>query len=317
DSDSGDYPGATETVGNGDDEDCDGYETCYDDDDNDGFLDTTGDTRTSTTDTDCADAYEGTSTDLTTDCDDSDATAYPGASDTLVGNDGIDNDCDDFVDEGGMGSGDLVITEYMVGGSAYTADWFEVYNASGYDVTLDNFTITLCADTDSAIANPDPLLIDCEYEVVATMESGHTVPAGDYFVFCASSGNFSDSLVCPSGATSPNGDRWIDYDSPNYNATTRMSSVNGGITVEMGALLLDDIYWWQENGSYDWPTSSTSSIQMDNSASLLVTAIDDNDDYTDGTNDIWCTSSDAGVISDYSASATEYGTPGSANSECP
>ncbi|MBM4391704.1 MAG: lamin tail domain-containing protein [Deltaproteobacteria bacterium] len=317
DSDSGDYPGATETVGNGDDEDCDGYETCYDDDDNDGFLDTTGDTRTSTTDTDCADAYEGTSTDLTTDCDDSDATAYPGASDTLVGNDGIDNDCDDFVDEGGMGSGDLVITEYMVGGSAYTADWFEVYNASGYDVTLDNFTITLCSDSATSIADPNPSLITCDYEIVLTVESGHTVPADDYFVFCASSGNFSNALICPSGATSSDGDRWTDYDIPAYDATTRMGDDNGGIAVEAGAVFLDEVFWWQENGLDDWPQSSTSSIQLDLSVSTGTTAEADNDDYTDGTDDVWCTSTGAGVIADYSASAAEYGTPGSANSECP
>ena len=317
DTDSGDYVGATETVGNGDDEDCDGDETCYQDDDNDGFLDTEGDTVASTTDDDCADANEGTNTDLTTDCDDADATAYPGATDTLAGNDGIDNDCDDYVDEDGLASGDLVITEYMVGGSAYTADWFEVYNASGYDITLDNFTLALCADTDSAIADPDPLLIDCEYEVVATIEAGHTVPAGDYFVFCASSGNFSNTLTCPSGATSTNGDRWIDYDSPAYNATTRMTAVNGGITVEVGAVLMDDVFWWQETGNDDWPTSSSSSVQMDLSASLATTAIDDNDDYTDGVDTFWCTSNAAGVISDYSASAEEFGTPGDANEECP
>jgi len=91
DSDSGDYPGAPETVGNGDDEDCDGAEICYDDDDNDGFLDSTGDTRTSS-DSDCNDAYEGKTTDLTTDCDDADAGDYPGATET-VGN-GDDEDCD-------------------------------------------------------------------------------------------------------------------------------------------------------------------------------------------------------------------------------
>jgi len=91
DSDSGDYPGAPETVGNGDDEDCDGVETCYDDDDNDGYLDTTGDTRFSS-DADCDDAYEGKTTDLTTDCDDTDAGDYPGATET-VGN-GDDEDCD-------------------------------------------------------------------------------------------------------------------------------------------------------------------------------------------------------------------------------
>ncbi|HND33586.1 MAG TPA: MopE-related protein, partial [Myxococcota bacterium] len=91
DFDSGDYPGATETTGNGDDEDCDGAEICYDDDDNDGYLDSTGDTRSST-DTDCSDANEGTSTDPVTDCDDADSGDHPGAAE-IVGN-LDDEDCD-------------------------------------------------------------------------------------------------------------------------------------------------------------------------------------------------------------------------------
>lgn len=85
------YPGATETTGNGRDDNCDGTEACYDDDDNDGYLDSVGDVRTST-DADCSDAYEGTNTDPTTDCDDSDASDYPGATET-TGN-GDDENCD-------------------------------------------------------------------------------------------------------------------------------------------------------------------------------------------------------------------------------
>jgi MYXO-CTERM domain-containing protein len=84
-------PGATETVGDGVDYNCDGAESCYEDDDNDGYLDTSGDTRAST-DTDCSDSYEGTSTDLTTDCDDTSASIRPGATETVA--DGIDENCD-------------------------------------------------------------------------------------------------------------------------------------------------------------------------------------------------------------------------------
>ncbi|MDP2306417.1 MAG: MopE-related protein [Pseudomonadota bacterium] len=84
------HPGATEAVGDGIDQDCDGYDACYDDDDNDGYLDATGDTRASS-DSDCNDAYEGLSTDPTTDCDDSSATIRPGV--TEITGDGIDSDC--------------------------------------------------------------------------------------------------------------------------------------------------------------------------------------------------------------------------------
>lgn len=97
DANASDHPGATETVGNGDDEDCDGTELCYDDDDNDGYLDTSGDTRVSS-DTDCSDSYEGTLSDPTTDCDDGDSAIKPGA--TEVCSDGVDDDCDGTADDG-------------------------------------------------------------------------------------------------------------------------------------------------------------------------------------------------------------------------
>ena len=91
DASAADHPGASETVGNDDDDDCDSAEICYDDADNDGYLDASGATRVST-DTDCDDPEEGTNTDLTTDCDDADAGDHPGATET-TGN-GDDEDCD-------------------------------------------------------------------------------------------------------------------------------------------------------------------------------------------------------------------------------
>ena len=84
-------PGATESAGDGVDQDCDGRELCFDDDDDDGVLDATGDTRAST-DADCADPNEGTNSDLTTDCDDADAAVKPGATEVVA--DGVDQDCD-------------------------------------------------------------------------------------------------------------------------------------------------------------------------------------------------------------------------------
>ncbi|MDP2316160.1 MAG: right-handed parallel beta-helix repeat-containing protein [Pseudomonadota bacterium] len=140
DASSSDYPGATETTGNGDDESCDGTETCYDDDDNDGYLDTTADTRTSA-DTDCADAYEGTNTDLTTDCDDSDAGDYPSASET-VGN-GDDEDCDGtetcYDDDDNDGYLDTTADTR----SSTDTDCTDAYEGPSTDLTTD------CDDTDA------------------------------------------------------------------------------------------------------------------------------------------------------------------------
>ena len=131
DNDASIYPGATEIVSDGIDQDCDGVDqtvTCaageiadcqesncapsswlgdtYCDDgtyshnniaiyfDCSAFIDDAGD---------CPIDVDGDGVDASLDCDDNDASAYPGA--TEIPNDGIDQDCDgiDFVDADGDG----------------------------------------------------------------------------------------------------------------------------------------------------------------------------------------------------------------------
>ncbi|MFT3924884.1 MAG: MopE-related protein [Myxococcales bacterium] len=92
------YPGAVEVVGDEIDENCDGKELCFDDDDDDGYLDASGDTRVSN-DVDCRDAFEGLASDPTTDCNDLLSQVHPGQSDASC--DQIDSDCDGSIDEDG------------------------------------------------------------------------------------------------------------------------------------------------------------------------------------------------------------------------
>ncbi len=96
DDDGADHPGAAETVGNEDDEDCDGAEVCYVDDDDDGYRATGGGTLSSA-DTDCDDAGEALSADPTGDCDDAVASSSPAGTETC---NAVDDDCDGTVDEG-------------------------------------------------------------------------------------------------------------------------------------------------------------------------------------------------------------------------
>jgi len=100
------YPGAPEIPGNGIDEDCNGFETCFQDSDSDGYG---GAAPIETTNMDCAGSAL-TATDG--DCDDSDATIYPGAQEVPA--DGIDQNCDladhcyaDF-DLDGYGGADVI-----------------------------------------------------------------------------------------------------------------------------------------------------------------------------------------------------------------
>ena len=85
------FPGVLEIAGDAVDQNCDGRESCFEDDDDDGFLDSTDDVRVST-DLDCADALEGMETDPRTDCDDTRAAVRPGAAEVVA--DGVDQDCD-------------------------------------------------------------------------------------------------------------------------------------------------------------------------------------------------------------------------------
>ena len=84
-------PGVAEVAGDSVDQNCDGLELCFTDADDDGFRpDATSTTNSS--DTDCLDRYEATSRDATNDCNDTDPSVYPGATETIA--DGIDQDCD-------------------------------------------------------------------------------------------------------------------------------------------------------------------------------------------------------------------------------
>ena len=124
DGDNGVNPGATEVPANGIDEDCDGYDLCYVDTDDDLYGSTT--TATSA-DLDCTGAHESR---FSTDCDDADASRNPGATETVA--DGIDSDCNGLElcyrdqDRDGYGnvaatnSGDLDCVD--VGESRYSTD---------------------------------------------------------------------------------------------------------------------------------------------------------------------------------------------------
>ncbi len=98
------YPGATEVVADGVDQDCDGGDTCFQDADGDGYG---GSATLGSSDLDCTASGESS---VDTDCDDSEASTYPGAAEGVA--DGVDGDCDGaelcYEDADGDGHGSSV-----------------------------------------------------------------------------------------------------------------------------------------------------------------------------------------------------------------
>ncbi|MFA5828867.1 MAG: MopE-related protein, partial [Candidatus Shapirobacteria bacterium] len=91
------YPGATEIVGDGTDQNCDGQEMCYVDVDNDGYRTSS---QVNSSDFDCNDSGEASSSDPSGDCNDANSTINPGAAEIC---DGKDNNCNGSTDEGNPG----------------------------------------------------------------------------------------------------------------------------------------------------------------------------------------------------------------------
>jgi len=90
DTDASINPGAAELTADGIDQDCNGGDVCYVDGDSDSYGTTT---TVVSTDMDCTGSGESVSA---TDCDDAEATTYPGADEYC---DGHDDDCDGDTDE--------------------------------------------------------------------------------------------------------------------------------------------------------------------------------------------------------------------------
>jgi hypothetical protein len=254
----GDYPGAPEIVGNGDDEDCDGGETCYVDVDGDGARPDSVATVVSA-DLSCTGAGEAESADPSGDCDDDDATIGPGATDD-DSRLGVDDDCDGYIDEESVVYGDVIFTELAirVTGSG-SAEWFELYNDSGHDLWLDGWEMSQGADK---------FCISPDLGVWA---------AESYLVFCASA---------PNGVT-------CDY---TYNTNTLADFAEGcaaddapgnidlsepgdSLTLDLDGTTIDGVAW-----DGDWMLTNNVSLMLD------TTHYDPDDDDDPAS---WCDGQDA------------------------
>jgi hypothetical protein len=181
----------TDTDGDGT-ADCEDVEECNGiDDDGDGLIDEGFDVD--------GDGYSPCAIDETADCDDDDASIFPGAEE--IDDDATDNDCDGAVDEMSWAEGDLILTEVFNNSTEVTdnaGEWFEIYNNSGEDRILNGLVIR--DETGDLHQIADDALIwlaDAAYMVLAISDdpSNNGGVVVDYAYEGVSLSNESDSLI--------------------------------------------------------------------------------------------------------------------------
>ncbi|MBI3450384.1 MAG: putative metal-binding motif-containing protein [Acidobacteria bacterium] len=174
DTKAGVFPGATEILDDGIDQDCNGADTvtCFVDVDGDGFG---SGTMTPSTDGDCTDPGESPTGN---DCNDASLTIFPGAVE--IPNDGIDQDCNGadtiscFMDGDGDGAGGVAATIVLASDGHCDAAQHE------------SATATDCADNDPA-THPGAVEVcdgndnDCS----GTVPAAELDTDGDRYVACA------------------------------------------------------------------------------------------------------------------------------------
>jgi len=147
----------------------------------------------------------------TEDCDDTDASVYPGAEE-VAGN-GVDDDCDDLADEQPPSTGLLVITEFqadpgLVGDDV--GEYFEVYNTSNALVDIRGWTFRDDGSNSVTVESDVPLVVE----------------ANSYFVFGKSI------------ETAENGGISVDYA---YGGSFILSNGEDEIVLEASGLLVDSV----------------------------------------------------------------------------
>ena len=263
----------------------------YADDDLDGY----GDPSTSASRCDTSATWP---TSTAGDCDDGDATIYPAAPDYCA--DGLDQDCDDAVDEGNSAEGacysggELVLSELMIDPSALgdpNGEWIELWNVSADDLNLRGLIVSMShpsGDAELVIADDLELLSGAAivlcYDDSALGAACDYVYGSDYGLVSPFGPSYDPSLVLTSDASATYTVSFIGVDYP---------------TVTLDTVVPDA----RTSPSGGWPTPQAG-YSLELSKNHLSAA--DNDSGAR-----WCRTTATAYTT--SGSLKDYGTPGATN----
>jgi hypothetical protein len=243
------------------------------------------------------------------DCDDSDPQKNPGEVEI---DDGEDNDCDLFVDEDFVSTGDLILTEVhrqaRFGEISANSDgtWLELYNTSNRTIDLSGWYFVRT----NVEVGTDMFQVDPSESII--------VDPGNYLIFCKtdrySAASFSGStLLCDYIWGDPN--EPYSYTSQFKDNTFNPQRDDDELQLWVGdepglGTLVDNLIWTYDATGY-WPRDAARSMSLDPVAFDSVS----NDDIQ-----YWCSVPEEDPYLwyvDEAERAYEYGTPGAANYDCP
>ncbi|MCK6524495.1 hypothetical protein L6R49_24070 [Myxococcota bacterium] len=266
-------PLATDVVGDGRDQNCDGLDGTDGDGDGSASVETGG-----------------------TDCDDMNVTAYTGAAEVCY--DLVDNDCDATIDEGDhaacIGEGMLRISEFMTNSIIPNpqGEWIEITNTSPHPLVLSTLSVGL-----EFSGYPLPSI---------EIESDTILQSGDRFILCYNRDyhttncdlQYGDGQDYPSSETSV----------PNLSATKGLIQLSA--TLNGASSNIDTVFYWL-SASDVWPPAPEGSDDAHSFELAFSDGVPadgkESGDWCRNTTDIYLTITEDGV--DY----FEYGTPGAPN----
>lgn len=257
------------------------------------------------------------------DCNDASAAVYPAAADA-TGGDGIDNDCDGFVDEDSLADGDVLITEmfwrgdddidYTVAVPRGAYQWVELYNNAGTTLNLEGWSLDLCYVPGTTLAAaPTASACVAGATTTVTFAAGTTLAAGARLVVCADSTampdcdvdfDFADGMA---GMSIWNG--WVSL-------RARGATLGPAASTATSDLALDSVAYVYKSASDYWPSGPKHSMRLEDSVAVGATNSLGNDTYgtTGPSFTTWCYAENSTTWT--LNGAVRYGTPGTANGTC-